>query len=145
MPNPDRLVIQAAVDTHSGFGQLFCEIFSGLLRRGIPVTVRPIQTEELFEPVPLIIKEHFRYPVQSEEWELLIVSLAARMSPTPGKKTVYFSMWETDALGHDQIRCLSRANAIIVPSTWAKDSFERLGLMCPIYVVPLGVSPEIFS
>lgn len=139
-----RLTVRGHVSTFTGYGQMLCEIVAGLDKLGVYCSIRPSDVSEPFgSTVPVEIKAKFVTGVQPEEWELLIRS--PWESPTPFKKTIFYTMWESTILPKEYVALLNKAKQIIVPSPWNKDGFQRSGVSIPIDVVPLGISEEIFS
>lgn len=138
-----RLCITATVDNFSGYGFLFSEVFSGLEQRGVFSSIRPISVLEPFgAEVPVEIKSRFVHCPQAEEWELLIKPPGHL--PTPGKKTLCWTMYESTVLPKEWVSILNRCEHIIVPCAWNEVSFKKSGVKVPITVIPLGYSPEIF-
>ncbi len=139
-----RLTIQAAVNTFTGYGQLFCEVFAGLEKLGVFCSVRSIEMSEPFGAVvPVEIKSRVVQCPQPEPWELIIRN--PNHLPTPGKKTVYFTMYESTILPKDWVSILNQATIVVVPCQWNARHFAESGVTVPIHVIPLGVSPEIFN
>ena len=139
-----RITLVSNVNTFTGYGQLFCEIFAGLEREGVFVSVRSLETSELFgAKIPIEIKSRLVHCPQAEEWELLIKN--PTHWPTPGKRTIYFTMWESSVLPKDSVAMLNKAELVIVPCAWNKDIFKASGVQVPIAEIPLGYSPGIFN
>lgn len=138
-----RLTISASVNTFTGYGQLFCELFSGLERNGVFCAVRAIDTSELFGcSIPVEIKSRYVHCQQPEPWELLIKN--PNHLPTPGRKTVMFTMYESTVLPREWVETLNRAELLIVPCEWCRNGFRKSGVTVPIEVVPLGYAEEVF-
>ena len=138
-----RLTIRGRVSTFTGYGQMFCEIFSGMENRGVFCAVRASGVDEPFgSVVPLEIKSRFVQSVQPEEWELLVHPPTEL--PTPGKKTAYFTMFESTRLTKESVQLLNMSSRVIVPCKWNEEGFRASGVIVPISVVPLGISPQIF-
>ena len=57
---------------------------------------------------------------------------------------IAITMFESSKIPPDWIEPLNQMDAVIVPSTFCRDSFVECGVTVPIYVVPLGVS-EIYT
>lgn len=139
-----RLTVIAQINSFTGYGQFTNEMILGLERVArCHISVRSINTSELFgSTVPLEIKQKFVNGVQPEDYELLIHPPG--FSPTAGKKTIYYGMWETTRLPKGSVELINRCVAVIVPSIWNANCFSAQGVEVPIYIVPLGVNPEIF-
>lgn len=136
------LTITAVVNTFTGFGQHFHEMFAGLMRRGVDCWVKPIEVNGK-EGISDAVKDRFVNEVKGD-WELCLAASDRLHIPTPGKKSLYFTMEETTRLGPKQVAVFNRANMVLVPSHWGKKCFEESGVKAPIRVVPLGINPEIF-
>lgn len=80
--------------------------------------------------------------LQPEEDELLLCP--PHILPHPGKRTTYYTMWETTRLPQNSVNLLNKAHRVIVPCWWCKDNFLASGVTVPISVVHLGHDPEIF-
>lgn len=53
---------------------------------------------------------------------------------------VAVTMFESDELPEGWVEVLNTFKAVIVPTHWCKDVFQRSGVTAPIEVVPLGIS-----
>lgn len=140
-----RLTLVGPVNAFSGYGLHLIQIFEDLSRL-VPchVNIRSLNTHEPFGArIPSHVKSHFVSCVQPEDWELLLHP--PNFIPTPGKKTAYFTMWESSRLPPPGLNCLNRADVVIVPTEWQRDCFSANGVTKPIYVVPLGIKTDIFN
>lgn len=107
------------------------------------VSVRVLAKDEPFgAKLPVEFSSRFVTRVQPEPWEVLIHP--PEIMPTPGKKTVYFTMWESTRLSPKSVEVLNHADIIVVPNHWNAACFSVL-LDKPIFVVPLGIDPNIFN
>lgn len=121
-----------------------CEFFKWLATREIFVSIRAIQMDEHFgSRIPIQMRSQVVHAQQPEEWELLIHTPETR--PTPGKKSVFFTMFECSELAPPYVSMLNFAEIVIVPCRWNAVHFAESGVKKPIHVVPLGVDPEIFK
>lgn len=140
----NRITIQAVVDNYTGYGELFCETFFSLRRLGYFPNVRPIKIDTSFNTViPFPIQEQIVWSIQPEPVEMLIAP--PHHLPTPGKKVIYYTMWESSRLSDRSVDLLNRSVAVIVPTYWGKTAFRSSGVRVPIYEVPLGFKPDIFK
>ena len=64
--------------------------------------------------------------------------------PIPDKFNILFTMWETADLPERFITGINRADAIVVPSTFCKEVFQRYTDK-PVAVCPLGIEPRVFN
>lgn len=65
----------------------------------------------------------------------------------PSKKNVFYTMHESDTFEgwkSDWPELLNRCTAVITPTAWNKEVFEKRGVVVPIYVIPLGVNRKDF-
>lgn len=139
-----RLTLRAHLDTHSGYGESVRQTFAGLEHRGVFVTIRPIAVHEgLGPPIPVEMKSHIQQIRQPEPFELLFAP--PTNPPTPDRKTIWYTMWESTTIPASNVALMNRATAVIVPCEWCKTSFEESGVSVPIHVVPLGFDPAIFT
>lgn len=139
-----RLTIHAELNSVTGYGLHLIEIVRGLAARGYFPTIRPIQVVESFgAKIPIDIRTRVVNRIQPEDEELLLCP--PHFMPTPGKRTTYYTMWETTRLPERSVGLLNRAHQVIVPCWWCKDNFVASGVTVPIAVVPLGHDPEVFK
>lgn len=138
----ERITIVAEIGSFTGYHLHTNEIVRALRSRGVHASLRALKSVEVFAPIPPDIQAHIVGGPQPEEWEILI-SPPHRV-PTPGKKTVYWTMWESTTLPGPFMENVNRAEAVIVPSKWCAETFKRSGVTKPIYVVPLGINPDVF-
>lgn len=139
-----RLTVRGHVSTFTGYGQMLCEIVAGMEKRGIFCAIRPSDVSEPWgQSIPIEIKSKFVQCAQPEQWELVIRNPFE--SVTPGKKTAYFTMWESTLLPKEYVAILNRTNLVIVPSQWQKEGFAKSGVTVSIEIVPLGINEEVFS
>lgn len=140
-----RLTLLAHIDAITGYGQMAVEMVRGLERiTGCYIAIRPAA---VWEPpwgpkVPKDIRQKFVTGPQPEAWEILMHP--PNFVPTPGKRTVYYSMHETTKLAPMSPHVLNKAEAVVVPCQFCATSFSASGVTRPIFIVPLGVNPETF-
>ncbi len=138
-----RLTLIGEVNSLTGYGQHLIHTFRYLQNRGIHVSVRAIsQTEQHGAQVPGDIKEHLVHTRQPEEWELLIAP--PHHVPTPGRKTVFFTMWESTRFPGPFVENTKKAETVIVPCEWNRECLRSSGVDRPIHIVPLGFDPAVF-
>jgi len=139
-----RLTFVAGINAYTGYGMHAIQIARDVERlAGAYVGVRAVSRSEAFGAViPDDIKCRFVNGVQPEDWELLLHP--PNFVPTPGKRTVYFTMHETTKLPPMGLQMLNKADVVVVPCHFNADTFSACGVTPPIRVVPLGIKPEIF-
>src|SRR5687768_15270842 len=137
-----RLTVLAEINAYSGYGLHLIEIVRGMERHGTYCSIRAKSVNAAVK-IPGDVLARVVQCVQPEPWELLL-SHPYEM-PTPGKKTIYYTMWESDRLPQQSVQLLNLAEAVIVPCYWNVDVFKSSGVKVPIYVVPLGIDPRVFK
>ena len=140
----NRLTFLGAVNSYTGYGLHGIRIVRDLERlAGVRVNIRALNTSEAFgAKIPTDIRERIALAPQPEPWELLLHP--PNFYPTPGKKTAYFTMWETTSLPHGGALSLNQASVIIVPCEFNAVAFSAGGVTAPIRIVNLGVDESIF-
>jgi glycosyltransferase involved in cell wall biosynthesis len=139
-----RMTLVGELTSLSGYGQHLIRTFRYFQEHGVFVSVRPIKSYEKFGAgIPTDIKAHIVNSRQPEEWELLIAH--PTQTPTPGRKTIYFTMWESSEPPGNVTENLNAAETIIVPCEWNRECFERRGIRPQIHLVPLGYDHEIYK
>lgn len=146
MNSSRRLTLRAHLNRFTGYGEFVCQIFEQLTKLGIFVSVRKIAIDEQWgrgSAIPMQMRAQIVEIRQPELWELLIAP--PNNAPTPGRKTVFWTMYESSELPRDMVQNLNKAEVVIVPCSWCKESFESSGVKVPIEVIPLGYDPTVFS
>lgn len=141
----NRLTLLGDINAFMGFGKHSIQIVRDLTcLLDVFVAIRPISQSEAFgSKIPLDIKQRFVTGPQPEEWELLLHT--PNFVPTPGKKTVYFTMIESTKPPPMGVHLLNRAEVVIVPCWWNASCLSAVGVKKPIRVVPLGILTDIFK
>jgi glycosyltransferase involved in cell wall biosynthesis len=137
-----RITMVAPINAFTGYGLHALEIFRGMERRGWFVAVRPTGVDEAFARAPAELRQRFVGGPQPEPWELLLHP--PNMLPTPGKKTVFFTMWESTRMRSGGVQMLNKADVVVVPCAWNASCFSAEGVDKPIRIVPLGIDTGIF-
>lgn len=139
-----RLTLVASIDNVSSYGLHAIQIVRDLERLfGLHVAIRAIQQKQMFGvDIPVDIRQRFVNGPQPEEWELVLSPPIFR--PTPGKRTAYFSMWESTRLPPMGASLLNMAEVVIVPSAWGATCFSASGVEKTMRVVPLGIDDKAF-
>jgi glycosyltransferase involved in cell wall biosynthesis len=144
-PMEGRITIRAHMDSLTGYGQLVQGVIRELLRRGIEVSVVPIHVWEGGEGWVHPLGEEFksRFVVQSSDpWELLIAP--PQNTPDPRKRTVQFTMWESNRLPASVVEHINQCAAVVTPCEWCMTSFDSSGVKVPIYKCPLAVDTTLY-
>lgn len=141
--NNERITILAELNSFTGYGLQLIEWFRWLTKLNYFVTLRPLRIRTDFgTTIPLDLSARVVWTPQCEEWEILLSPPS--MIPTAGKKTVYYTMWESTVLPEERVAAINKATVAMVPSRWCRETFMRSGVTVPIYVVPLGIDSSIF-
>src|SRR5581483_991371 len=120
----------------SGYDNFVFEIIKGLRSLGIDVRINNIcPINRSFCPQWFGEVHMPRIP---DSWEIIINPPCHLHPYNPTKKSIIYTMWETDYLEAPWVDNLNRAAFIIVPSQWAVDTFKKSGVRVPIYKNPLG-------
>lgn len=140
----NRVTLMAPIVPYASYGILAIQYARALAQGGNHVSLRPMSQDEGFgSKIPNDIRAMFVNCVQPEEWEILLHP--PNFSPTRGKRTAYFTMWEATRLPVKGVDFLNQAELVIVPNQWNASCFSAQGVDTPIRVVPLGIDPEIFK
>jgi glycosyltransferase involved in cell wall biosynthesis/ADP-heptose:LPS heptosyltransferase len=134
--------LRASINSYTGYGLHAIQIISDFLRNGYEGKILPIGFDEAFNPVPPHIRECI-VSNNNGDWELLLH--APNIKTTLGKKTVYFTMWETTGLPQNGAKYLNQSECVIVPCQWNVEQLLAGGVKKPIYQVPLGINTKLFK
>lgn len=137
-----RLILKARLDCYSGYGQHACQIIRDFDSFGHDINVLPFSIDEYYKRILPDITRNVVHKEQPEEWQFLLSP--PNIEPSPNKLNTIFTMWETTRLLPDGFKNLGQSEVIITPSQWGADCFSAQGLTAPIYVVPLGINPDLF-
>lgn len=135
----NRVVLRCYLEPGSGYTTLAEWVGRGLNRLGLPVVYDPMAQRETEVPLsPFIAERSVKGAV--EPW---VLQIAGPRTPLQGgRASVVFTMHEIDRLDKESVEHLNQAAAVVVPSVFCKDTFQRSGVTRPVHVVPLGVSPD---
>lgn len=137
----NRLTIIGSVNPLGGYGRHLIRAAQDIeALTDTRVIIRPIKTHP---DAPQWIQERTINEVTGVRWELIIAP--PTVCPTPGKRTVYFTMNETTRLTEQNVALLNKADHVIVPNQWNKDCFLASGVSKPIHIVPLGIDHCVFN
>lgn len=137
----------------SGYGEAGRRLVLGLKEIGVPVTW-----------APMVLGRGWGLPYEPwngdsvgdaeldclcnrpVDYDVLLVHLRPEYYPhwiarEPGKKTVAYTVWETDKLPRHWPRILNDLDLVLVPSDWNREVFRRSGVTTPIRVVPHCLDP----
>ena len=131
-----RINIIAGLDSFRGYGLHLIHLVRGLRRVGYFPTVRPIHRDESLSKIPADIAECIVRGRQPEPVEIVLAPPGT--AGTPGKRTVFISMWESTQLPKLAVDIFNTGALVIVPSEWCKRVFVESGVNVRVEVVPLG-------
>lgn len=137
-----RITFLADINNFTGYGQHLIETVIRMERLGYYPSIRAKSTNHVIR-IPDNVVSKVVQDVQPEPIEILL-SHPTEL-PTPGKKTIYFTMWESTKLPVRNVQFLNLSEAVVVPSHWNRTMFLNSGVKVPIYVVPLGIDEKIFN
>lgn len=145
--NSRRLVIRAStVAMWLGYTDHLRLMVDALSSFGVNILIRPGTIQERlkgdYHPLPPSIRGRFVAGLQPEPWELLLSPPSEK--PTPGKRTVYFTMWESTKLNPEAVANLNLADVVVVPCDWNSHCFRASGVRVPIRVCHLGMDPGVY-
>jgi glycosyltransferase involved in cell wall biosynthesis len=140
--NSPRVCLRAPINAYTGYGLHAIQIVYDLVQSGFNVNLIPIGVSNRFAPVPDFVRNKV-VSRHDGNWELLLYPPTRAV--TPGKRTIYFTMWESTNLPPNAVNYLNQAKCVIVPCRWNVDLFLAEGVKTPIYQIPLGINTAVFK
>lgn len=140
-----RLTLRFHVGAYVGYHAVSNAVFNHLTNKGIYCIVRPVAIDEQWgrtAAISPIMRSQILQARQPEEWELDINP--PDVIPTPDRKVIRLTMFETDQMPPQYVSLLNRAQMVIVPCKWNARSFKKNGVSVSIKVIPLGFNPDTF-
>lgn len=138
-----RILFRAPLNGYTGYGLHASQIVTDLQGMGYEFTIRAIDINETFAPIPMNVRKTIIAQEHPGEWELVLCPPG--FAPQKGKKTVHFTMWETSKLSPHAVLNLNRCQCVIVPTAWNASAFYDSGVKVPIHIVPLGINTNVFQ
>lgn len=135
-----RITLVGEVDPVTGYGQHSEYIVRELESLGYYPSVRAIRK---CRNISTSIARRIVQEIQPEEIEVFCAP--AMHAPTPGKTTIFYTMWESTRLPETCVNMLNLAQHVVVPCEWNKNTFVSSGVTSPISVVPLGIDPDVYG
>jgi hypothetical protein len=138
----------------SGYGISARRYLSGLKKSGIPLTWTPMVPGRSwgmgYEPFE---RERVGDPDMDSicnkqiEYDTVILHTVPEFYPfwikrEPNKKTIGYTVWETDKLPHHWSKLLNSVDQLLVPCQWNKKVFRKCGVTTPINVIPHIISDQ---
>jgi len=141
----NTIYVSGSIVSISGYDNLVYEVIKGLKSLNLDVRINSHNLVN-YDICPSYFKEIHKAKA-NDAWEIVIVPPCVLQNQTRpiGGKSIVLTMWETDYLEPQWVKCLNDAAFVIVPSQWAVDSFKKCGVVVPIYKVPLGYDPLVFN
>lgn len=135
------LVLAGHILRPGGYDHVVLALLQGLIEAGVNVQRDPDSVLQ-FDLIP----DEFRPGelTEAEAPRLAVAPPHLLHRFHPDRRTVAFTMWETDRLPKPAIPALNRCGLIVVPSEWSADCFRNDGITVPIEVVPLGHDTTVF-
>jgi glycosyltransferase involved in cell wall biosynthesis len=141
-----KVVFCGVINLYTGYGQHSAKIIEGLEQSGYDMYVRPLEVRQTVHDqslkIPASVTQHFVNRTQQEPWEILLSP--PKHVPTKGKKTLYFTMWESTRLSARSVSLLNYSEVVVVPNLWNAECFKESGVTRPIRMVPLGIDTTQF-
>lgn len=138
-----RITIVARLNAHTGYGLHLIHLVRGLKKRGYFPSVRGIDHRESFAELPADVRQHVVHTQQPEELEILLTP--PFVEPTPGKRTIYITMCESDRIPPKAVENVNKAETILVPSSFCYEAFKASGVNeDKLAIAPLGIDPKLF-
>lgn len=129
-----------------GYANMNREITMRLLQRGFSVKLDVLNTAPQVDPITMgMINALGAVRLANETSAPLVVGFTPMPVQSRGRKTVFFTMMETQGL-HPEFadRCNKYASEIWVPCKFYLDSFKKNGIYKPLHLIPLGVNQHIY-
>lgn len=134
-----RITFLGELAKNTGYGQHSSVVVKTLQDAGYYVSIRPFRIQA---GTPAELVKLFVHCPQPEEWE--IVLSPPHRDVTPGKRTIYWTMWESTRLPPKSVAILNKCECVLVPSEWNRVNFQESGVRVPVRVVPLGVDRTLY-
>ncbi len=142
----ERIVLVSPINSFDGYGFHGTQIATDLINFGYDVRIRAMPDERTVKSkISVDIKRRF-VPMtdpQDDPWEIILWPPTRQV--TPGKRTVYFTMWESTRLPIGAVEILNKADVVVVPCEWNASCFTANGVTSPIRVAQLGIYTDIFK
>ncbi len=132
-----RITFRGEIAGHTGYGQHSAVLVKALQQSGFFVSIRPLHLQT---GIPPELARLFVHCPQPEDWEIILSP--PHREVTPGKRTIYYTMWESTRLPPRSVEILNKADLVLVPTEWNRTGFTASGVTAPISVVPLGVDRD---
>ena len=143
----DTVVLVSPLNSYDGYGMHGSQIANDFLDWGYNMKLRAHMDEHTVKGarVPDRLKRCIvhRDELQPHPWELIL--WPPQLTCSPGKRTVYFTMWESTRLPQGCVQVLNQAEVVVVPCEWNRLCFTAEGVTAPIRVCQLGIHTHIFT
>ena len=126
-----------------GYGDSSLNIFSNLIKHGVPVSELLVDVPEEIEKMDFGIDY---MSVNTNTDSPIIINNCLPEGYVYGTKySIGFTYWETTALRKDWIDQMNRMDEIWTTSEFMKNVFIKSGVRKPVYAFNLGVDPDLYS
>lgn len=128
-----KISLVSPLDPFSSFGRHAIRIIEGFSKSGIGVVARPTKMSGgLPEFVEKVVRQG------ENDCPIEIILGHPEIAPTKGKRTIYYSAWESTRLPKRSVEILNMCERVVVPSNYCAVTHSASGVNVPIDVVPLG-------
>lgn len=134
-----RLTFLGELSKTTGYGQHTAVLVKALQEAGYYVSIRPFHVHP---GIPPELAKLFVHCPQPEDWEIILSPPHRQV--TPGKRTIYYTMWESTRLPERSVEILNKSELVLVPTEWNRAGFAASGVTVPMEVVPLGVNRDVY-
>lgn len=142
----------APIFDHSGYGEAARNYILALHRAGVPLTISPHCFEQDPPPVGTAVERDILTSLvhKNVDYDVVIVHLTPDLAPSyvrqyPNKYIIGYTVWETSLLHPLWVESCNQVNEVWVPSEWNVQSFRESGVTVPIYKIPHGIDPKVYS
>lgn len=138
-----KMNIETMVDTWTGYGQTACALIAGMIRKGVDVDVHPYTTLDGGEPFPPDLIKRF---VAKPGPPGLLIAAITEVEMRLRAGGIVMTLWESTRADSRTVAALNaKAKALIVPCYWTASCMSASGVDIPIFILPLGIDPAVFS
>ncbi len=139
----DDVTLSTRFFIYDGYGSMAEYIALGMARTGITVNIDAI----IFDPRGYSAELHRLHAASHvrPESPMLYFHWPQELKNRLEHPYLFvYTMWESSALPRHWPERLNQAQAVIVPTRFVRDVLQASGVDVPLYVVPLGVDPDIY-
>lgn len=139
-------VLQTHTGSPTGYAQSAWVIMRALWEAGVEVRYLFVSDDVLYEPVsPSSLVDSMRLNKPDLWLPQVVYSVAPVFWHNSGVYKVGWTMMEVDRINLAWVEACNAMDEVWVPTLWQSRFFVRSGVRVPVYVVPLGLDPRMFS